>query len=68
MKKIKIEFNEDEIIKLENCIEHVESEVKRIKNVMNLNNYEEEAVYLEKFMQGLKETKEKIHNAKRREL
>ncbi len=43
MKKIKIEFNEDEIIKLENCIEHVESEVKRIKNVMNLNNYEEDS-------------------------
>lgn len=68
MKKIKIEFNEDEIIKLENCIEYVKSEIKRIKNVMNLNNDEEEAVYLEKFMQGLKETKEKIYNAKRREL
>lgn len=68
MKKIKIDFNEDEIIKLENCIEYVKSEVKRIKNVMNLNNDEEEAVYLEKFMQGLKETKEKIYNAKRREL
>lgn len=63
MKKIKIEFNEDEIIKLENCIEHVESEAKRIKNVMNLNN-EEEATYLDKYMQGLKDTKEKIYKAK----
>ena len=63
MKKIKIEFNEDEIIKLKNCIEYVESEAKRIKSVMNLSD-EEEETYLDKYMQGLKEMKEKIYKAK----
>ncbi|WP_055068946.1 hypothetical protein [Clostridium massiliamazoniense] len=65
MGNIKVEFNEDEIIKLKDCIEYVERETRRIKDVINLN--EKEEANLEKFMKGLKEMKEKIYKSKNKE-
>lgn len=64
MKKVKIEFNEEEIIKLENCIEHVEREAKRIKNLMNLNKDEDGTTYLDRYMRELNKLKAKIYKAK----
>lgn len=63
MKNIKIEFSEDEIVKLENCIKYVENEAKRIKSITNLND-NEQVIYFQKYMRYLKEMKEKIYKAK----